>query len=547
MKALSDEIQEDTQAIVRFFEQSEKGAFLFAVANDELLLRRTNETIRFLLEGKQKQVAVFSWRNNASLDRHPLYELEDFLTNNPNIKGLLLTDLDYTLRPDQNPNILSQLNLTREALRELDIPLLFWVSSRSLTLFIQNAIDLYDQRSMATFYFDSQLDTNLLDATDRFVVAETAQANPNIAQHQARLKLLHEQLHRAEQQQLDPKIIANDIVLPLLEIYTKIPGTEKPIIKLLKQYSSDMNLNYPNNCFRLGVVHQHIEELEKAEKYYLIALKIDTEETGFPNVAIILNNLANLHRTQSKLISAEKEHKEALKIRRKLAQQNPQIYLPDLATTLNNLANLYIHKNELLIAEKTHREALKIRRKLAQQKTHTNLFNLAITLNNLGYLHNQKKDFTNAESTYQEALKIHRQQAQDNPQIYLPHVAMSLSNLANLHYDKNEFATAEKEYNEALYIYKKLSLQSPQTFLLSVSNTCLLLSIFYQKKNPNKTKSLSFAKETLEIALPFEKKLPAIKKMIDTALQVIKNWGLDADVFLAEIRAQLKKNNNPDK
>ena len=40
--------------------------------------------------------------------------------------------------------------------------------------------------------------------------------------------------------------------------------------------------------------------------------------------------------------------KEALKIRRRLAEVNPQTYLPDVAMILNNLASLQSAKNEYI-------------------------------------------------------------------------------------------------------------------------------------------------------------------------------------------------------
>ncbi len=79
-----------------------------------------------------------------------------------------------------------------------------------------------------------------------------------------------------------------------------------------------------------------------------------------------LNNLGALHSDKNEFAQAEAAYREALNIRRALAELNPQTYLPDVAMTLNNLANLHSDKNEFTQAEEAYREALNIIRSLAE-------------------------------------------------------------------------------------------------------------------------------------------------------------------------------------
>jgi Tfp pilus assembly protein PilF len=58
---------------------------------------------------------------------------------------------------------------------------------------------------------------------------------------------------------------------------------------------------------------------------------------------------------------------DALKIRRRLAREDPDQYLPDLAKTLNNLGLLYAQQAETSKARQTLSEALAIGRKLARK------------------------------------------------------------------------------------------------------------------------------------------------------------------------------------
>ena len=64
-------------------------------------------------------------------------------------------------------------------------------------------------------------------------------------------------------------------------------------------------------------------------------------ELDAPTRAKTLNNLGNLQSDKNEFEDALKSYKEALEIRRKLAQANPQSYLPDVAMTLINLSFFY--------------------------------------------------------------------------------------------------------------------------------------------------------------------------------------------------------------
>jgi tetratricopeptide (TPR) repeat protein len=60
---------------------------------------------------------------------------------------------------------------------------------------------------------------------------------------------------------------------------------------------------------------------------------------------------------------------EALKIRRELAQKNPDIYLPDVAQTLNDLAVLDRDQKRMETARKGLKEALDIYERLAERNS----------------------------------------------------------------------------------------------------------------------------------------------------------------------------------
>ena len=72
-----------------------------------------------------------------------------------------------------------------------------------------------------------------------------------------------------------------------------------------------------------------------------------------------------------------------MKIRRNLAEKNPDAYLPDLATSCNNLATLFYNTGSFKEAEELYQEALKIRRNLAEENPEVYLPELQLVCDNL--------------------------------------------------------------------------------------------------------------------------------------------------------------------
>ena len=78
------------------------------------------------------------------------------------------------------------------------------------------------------------------------------------------------------------------------------------------------------------------------------------------------NNLARLYSDTQRFTESEAMHKQALAIRERLAQSNPQAYEPALADSYDNLANLYSATQRFTESEATHKQALAIYERLAQ-------------------------------------------------------------------------------------------------------------------------------------------------------------------------------------
>jgi len=183
----------------------------------------------------------------------------------------------------------------------------------------------------------------------------------------------------------------------------------------------------------------------EAEPLYKRSLAIGEKARGtdHPNVAVSLNNLAELYRNQGHYAEAEPLLKRALAIREKVFGPDH----PAVATALNNLALLYKTQGRYAEAEPLYKRSLAIREK-ARGPDHPDV---ALALNNLAALYDDQGRYTEAEPFHKRSLAIWEKAfGPDHPD-----VALALNNLASLYRNQGHYAEAEALYKRSLAIKEK--------------------------------------------------------------------------------------------
>ena len=187
--------------------------------------------------------------------------------------------------------------------------------------------------------------------------------------------------------------------------------------------------------------------LADAEPLMRRALEIDENSYGpdHPDVAIDLNNLAQLLQDTNRLADAEPLMRRALAIdENALGPEHPNVAIP-----LNNLAQLLKATNRLADAEPLMRRALEIDEK-SYGPDHPDV---ARDLNNLALLLKATNRLTDAEPLLRRALAIdEKSYGPDHPD-----VAIDLNNLAQLLQDTNRLADAEPLMRRMLEIFLKFT------------------------------------------------------------------------------------------
>jgi uncharacterized protein YeeX (DUF496 family) len=318
-------------------------------------------------------------------------------------------------------------------------------------------------------------------------------------------------------------------VIRLAETFTKIPlNTER--LKLARQHFEVGNYPAAQAILDAEQIGNEVEALLQ-QKTRLEEQQAENEQhlRDKANEFLILARLTAIDFTQPNRFEKTKDYFEQS--------------LKAAHTFENTFAYAYFlqEHNQFNAALPWYEKILKTARMLAEKSPEAYLPEVAMTLNNLGALQAKQHDFAGAEKSLRETLDTYRRLAKANPEAYLPAVATTLNNLGNLQADQHDFAGAEKAYREALDIRHRLAKVNPEAYLPDVAMTAVNMSIFFLQSQPDKEKSLAYAKEAVQAAQPFMEIIPATKADADKALQVAEAWELEPAVFWKEAIKSLKK------
>ncbi|MGF1602811.1 MAG: CHAT domain-containing protein, partial [Thermosynechococcaceae cyanobacterium] len=212
-----------------------------------------------------------------------------------------------------------------------------------------------------------------------------------------------------------------------------------------------------------------------------------------PDVAVSLNNLAELYRTQGQYSKAEPLHQRALSIREKALGPDH----PDVAQSLNNLASLYDSQGQYSKAEPLYQRALSIGEK-ALGPDHPDV---ARSLNNLALLYTSQGQYSKAEPLYQRSLSIwEKALGPDHPD-----VALSLNNLAGLYNSQKRPTQAYEQFSRAAEIEERnldLTLSTgseatKQAYIATLSGATGQKLSFHLQDSPTSLLSAQLALTTL--------------------------------------------------
>ena len=201
------------------------------------------------------------------------------------------------------------------------------------------------------------------------------------------------------------------------------------------------------------------------------------DEASSACLAASLNDLGNRRSELGQREAALEATREAVKIRRELAQASPDAFLPDLAASLNNLGNRLSEVGQREPALEATREAVDSYRELAQTSPDAFLPYLAASLGNLGSRLSEVGQREPALEATREAVKIRRELAQASTDAFLPDLARSLGTHANVLRAAGQSGRAAFSFADGLRAALRLLETQPNT----VGPVILLLALDYRQ------------------------------------------------------------------
>ncbi|CAH0017149.1 unnamed protein product [Clonostachys rhizophaga] len=217
--------------------------------------------------------------------------------------------------------------------------------------------------------------------------------------------------------------------------------------------------------FHVAATYEITAKNEKAEEVYRQVLELGEELLGreHPSVFGIMNNLANVLRSQGKYREAKQMHQQVLESRQKVLGQEH----PDTLSSMNNLAIALDSLGKNIEAEQIHRQQLELSHKIKGREhpdTLTSIDNLASALQRQG-------KYSEAKKIYQQVLELRQHVlGQEHPD-----TISSMNNLAIVLYKQGEHGQSEQMHQRVLELHEKvLGREHPHT-LDSMSNLAIVI------------------------------------------------------------------------
>eukprot|EP00741_Cyanophora_paradoxa_P000031 tig00000057_g29.t1 len=254
--------------------------------------------------------------------------------------------------------------------------------------------------------------------------------------------------------------------------------------KALRLGSEDAN---PAHLGSAGHLLDRMGRAREGIPFLQDALRLKKKALGaeHPKVALAMQNLAVLLKSQGDYAAARAMYEEALQLLKKALGTEHR----DVAMTMQNLAGVLAEQGDYAAARPMYEEALHAYKK-ALGPEHPDV---AMAMQNLALLLKDQGDLAAARPMYEAALQLFTKAlGPDHPE-----VATAVHNLAALLAEQGDYAAAQPMYEEALRVYKKALGPEHRDVAMTMQNLATLLK--------NKGESTA-ARSMYEDALRLQKK-----------------------------------------
>lgn len=241
-------------------------------------------------------------------------------------------------------------------------------------------------------------------------------------------------LHFSEKHKEPKQIINLPNIVVASNPNTKDTGTGEALTPG-KLITNERNANY---LASLGNLYADRQEFDRAEEYYLKALKLHESIHSKEGMARDSGNLGSLYLTHGRLEKAEEYLQNALELNESLGNNQ------GMALNFGNLGFLYQSRKDFTKAEENFQKALKLVEGMSNKN------DMAIYYNALGIIYMTRGELGKAEEYLQKALRTN--ESLDNKQ----NMAIIQANFGFLYTKKGRKEQAQQAYQKSIDLFQEL-------------------------------------------------------------------------------------------
>ncbi|MBF0395204.1 MAG: hypothetical protein HQK78_00355 [Desulfobacterales bacterium] len=203
--------------IVNFFKYKLESGFLFCACNNQRLIKEINKQI--IENAKKHGLNIIEVYISSDDSDNILPILRKATQESPD--GIIINNLDELILMSKG-EFMTNINMGREILIEMNVPMVFWMSEENISRFANQAPDMFIRRDRSVVCFQdlSILKSSSLERLDDFYQLgfKDTETYSNLS---LKIKLLEKQIIEAKEKKYPEERIAIEIAVDLISLYLK--------------------------------------------------------------------------------------------------------------------------------------------------------------------------------------------------------------------------------------------------------------------------------------------------------------------------------------
>jgi len=375
--------------IVNFLRHTHESGFLFCACNNQRLIQEINRQI--IEKAKLHELNIRDVYISYDDMDNILVLLRKASQESPN--GIIVNNLDELIERTDG-RFITDINMGREILIDMGVPMVFWLSEENISRFANQATDLFNRRDRSVVSFSDlsgvPASMERLDGFYELGFKSTEDYNSL----KLKIGLLEKQLQEAKKKNYSEERIATEIAADLIELYLKAslyPEAYQLFESYRSYYENVSNVRFINLC---GTIYYKKSEWDNALTYYLKSEQIYFEAGDRTGLGMTYNNIGFVYRKKGQW---DKALTYSLKSEQVLIEVGDRA---ELSRTYNNIGVIYFRKSEWLKALAYYLKSEQISLEAG------NRVGLAYTYNGIGLIYRDKGQWDKALEYYLKSEQI---------------------------------------------------------------------------------------------------------------------------------------------